>query len=106
MLQPVAPAVSAASEVQAKDIEPLSANTSPTPAPGDDSGRLAAALALEVELIERRDFPGGFPPLLTRCVGHYRAGPCVAPAEGLAAWWAGARRQVLRMIETVKKRRP
>jgi hypothetical protein len=31
------------------------------------------------------------------------AGPCTPPAEGFAAWWAGARRQVLRMIEAVKK---
>jgi hypothetical protein len=65
--------------------------------------RLSAELALEVEEIERREFPGGFPPILARCVGHYLAGPCVPPREGIAAWWAGARRQVLRMIEAVKQ---
>jgi hypothetical protein len=62
-------------------------------------------LRREIDAIERRDFPGDFPAVLTRCIGNYLAGPCVPPAEGEAAWWAGARRQVLRMIDTVMKRR-
>jgi hypothetical protein len=73
------------------------------PAPEDDGERHEAELALEVEEIERCDFPGGFPPILARCVGHFLAGPCVPPREGIMAWWAGARRHVLRMIEAVKQ---
>jgi hypothetical protein len=65
--------------------------------------RRAASLRAEVEEIECRDFPGGFPPVLARCIGHYLAGPCIPPAEGEAAWWAGARREVLCIIETVKR---
>jgi hypothetical protein len=63
----------------------------------------AYALRAEAAEVERRDFPGGFPPVLARCVGHYLAGPTAPPVEGLAAWWAGARRQILWMIETVKR---
>jgi hypothetical protein len=68
------------------------------------SERLSAELALEVEEIERREFNWHFPPILARCVGHSLAGPsCMPPAEGASAWWEGARRQVLRLIEAVKK---
>jgi hypothetical protein len=67
---------------------------------------LSVALRAEVAEVERRDFPGGFPPLLARCVGHYLAGPNAAPAEGPAAWWAGARRQVMKIITRVKETRP
>src|SRR5689334_15197051 len=45
----------------------------------------AAALKAELTALEARDFPGGFPPVLRRCVGHYLAGPCLPPAEGAAA---------------------
>ena len=48
--------------------------------------------------VERRDFPGGFPPVLARCINLYLAGPCDPQPEDAAAWWAGARRQVVKMI--------
>jgi hypothetical protein len=68
--------------------------------------RPATELALEVEEIERRDFPGGFPPVLRRCIKLYLSGPTVPPAEGVAAWWEGARRQVMKIIATEKEIRP
>jgi hypothetical protein len=102
LLPPAAPEIQPPPESQAESTLPLTANPAPT-APAEDAGRLSAELALEVEEIERRQFPGGFPPLLARCVGHYLAGPsCMPPAEGASAWWEGARRQVLRLIEAVK----
>jgi hypothetical protein len=102
LLPPAAPEIQPPPESQAESTLPLSANPDPT-APAEDAGRLSAELALEVEEIERRQFPGGFPPILARCIDHYQAGPCVPPREGISAWWAGARRHVLRMIEAVKQ---
>jgi hypothetical protein len=61
-------------------------------------------LEREIEAISRRDFaPDGFPPLLARCINHFVLGPVVSPAEGMAAWWAGARRQVMGMIERIRQ---
>jgi hypothetical protein len=64
-------------------------------------------LELEIEAIAQRDFPGtGLPPVLARCIGHYLAGPVIPPAEGIAAWWAGARRAVMKIITREKEFRP
>jgi hypothetical protein len=64
-----------------------------------EQNEASVRLCAEISEIERRDFPEGFPPVLARCISHYLAGPTVPPAEGAATWWAGARRQVMGMIE-------
>ena len=60
-------------------------------------------MALEVDEARRLHFPEGFPEVLSHCANLYMMGPMDPPAEGLVAWWAGARREVLRMIETVQR---
>jgi hypothetical protein len=79
-------------------VNDLVTPVAPAVAPADPHEAFAA-LRDEIDEIERRDFPGGFPLVLARCIGHYLAGPTVPPAEGAAAWWAGAGRQVMGMIE-------
>jgi hypothetical protein len=64
--------------------------------------RVIAELNLEIEEAERH-FPGGkFPPILSRCVGHFLAGPILPAPGGLTAWWESAREQVHRMIAAVQ----
>jgi hypothetical protein len=73
-------------------------------APGTlpEAPAVAVTLRREIAEIERRDFPGGFPTVLARVIGHFLASPCDPQPADLAGWWAGAHRQVWRILARVK----
>jgi hypothetical protein len=71
--------------------------------PLGNAWRIAVELRLEVDEIQRTQFPSNFPPLLNWCINFYLSGPNDPQPEDPAAWWVGARRQVLLMVERYKQ---